>query len=228
MLKPLTMVAPVFNSAPSQVPTVVTIAESTAWPNLDFSAYKLTEVIMDNGEEPSRISVIKLSPLQVSENTTVRVEGKLLEVTSGVLLEGQSVPFSLHYVEIDNTERQLLAVSYLEFKVPTMRISTSTETVLVEIIACNRLCTMQSGNVFLLYSTSPCRAGEFELDAGAVRRSERCGPCPTGSYCPGGGVVWPLAGYWLTDAFSAPLPCAFPKACPGVNLEMPVAVVRLM
>jgi hypothetical protein len=215
--KPLTMVAPALNTAPSQVPTVGAILESSAWPTPDFPTDKLTAVLVDN--EAPRISVIRLTPLQVSENTTVRVEGNLLEMTSDILLEAQSIPFTLHSVNTSSTKRRLLAVSWLEFRVPAMRVSATTETLSVEIVACNRQCTVQSGSVVLLYSTSPCLAGELEIDADAARRSERCGPCPTGGHCPGGGVVWPLPGYWSTDAFSAPLPCAFPKACPGVNLE---------
>ena len=42
-----------------------------------------------------------------------------------------------------------------------------------------------------------------------------CEPCPTGGYCPGGGRVWPLPGYWSFSETSVPVPCVLPQACPG-------------
>ena len=42
-----------------------------------------------------------------------------------------------------------------------------------------------------------------------------CTPCPTGGYCPGGGRVWPLPGYWSFGETSPPVQCALPQACPG-------------
>ena len=42
-----------------------------------------------------------------------------------------------------------------------------------------------------------------------------CEPCPAGGYCPGGGRVWPLPGYWSFSETSAPVACSLPQACPG-------------
>ena len=42
-----------------------------------------------------------------------------------------------------------------------------------------------------------------------------CQPCPTGGFCPGGGRVWPLPGYWSFDERLKPQACGLPQACPG-------------
>ena len=42
-----------------------------------------------------------------------------------------------------------------------------------------------------------------------------CESCPTGGYCPGGGRVWPLPGYWSFSETSLPVACTLPQACPG-------------
>jgi hypothetical protein len=168
-------------------------------------------------DELPHLTVSVLTPLLVTENTTVVVEGGLLHMTSDVRLRGVSVPFTSYN---NNGTRRLLAESptWLEFMVPAMTINATTETLPVEIVACNRQCQVQSAQVILLYSASPCEAGELEMDAEAAKYSDRCGPCPSGGYCPGGSVVWPLAGYWSVDEFTAPSACAFAIACPGVNL----------
>jgi hypothetical protein len=173
-------------------------------------------------EELPHLTVSVLTPLLVTENTTVVVGGGLLHMASDVRLRGLSVPFTLYNNNGSNGTRRLLVESptWLEFMVPAMTINATTETLPVEIVACNRQCQVQSAQVILLYSASPCEAGELEIDAGAVMHSERCGPCPSGGYCPGGSVVWPLAGYWSVNEFTAPSACAFASACPGVNLAL--------
>jgi hypothetical protein len=42
-----------------------------------------------------------------------------------------------------------------------------------------------------------------------------CSACPSGAYCPGGGRVWPIPGYWSYSEVSPPVPCSLPIACPG-------------
>ena len=59
----------------------------------------------------------------------------------------------------------------------------------------------------LYVSLAPCDTG---LLVGAT-----CKACPAGGYCPGGGRVWPLPGYWSFDETALPQPCALPQACPG-------------
>ena len=59
-----------------------------------------------------------------------------------------------------------------------------------------------------LYATPvPCTTG-WLIDGD-------CAPCPTGGYCPGGGRVWPLPGYWSYSEKALPVACALPRACPG-------------
>ena len=53
-----------------------------------------------------------------------------------------------------------------------------------------------------------------ECDAGMIV-GLYCLPCPSGGYCPGGGRVWPLPGYWSFSETSQPVECALPQACPG-------------
>jgi len=43
-----------------------------------------------------------------------------------------------------------------------------------------------------------------------------CRPCPTGGFCPGGGRVWPLPGYWSYSEFQAPVECMVAESCLGV------------
>ena len=38
---------------------------------------------------------------------------------------------------------------------------------------------------------------------------------------PGGGRVWPTAGYWSVSEFQAPVRCAIPQACVGVDPTAP-------
>jgi uncharacterized membrane protein YgcG len=65
----------------------------------------------------------------------------------------------------------------------------------------------------LYYSSSTClSAGEWKEDG-----LGGCLLCPTGGFCPGGGRVWPQAGYWSWNEFQAPMACAIPEACPGVD-----------
>ena len=67
--------------------------------------------------------------------------------------------------------------------------------------------TNWTGNDWLYYTAIECNTG---LIVGLT-----CLPCPTGGYCPGGGRVWPIPGYWSFDETSAPVACALPQACPG-------------
>ena len=59
-----------------------------------------------------------------------------------------------------------------------------------------------------LYSTPvPCTTG-WLIDGD-------CAPCPTGGYCPGGGRVWPLPGYWSYSETTLPVACGLAQSCPG-------------
>ena len=51
--------------------------------------------------------------------------------------------------------------------------------------------------------------------SGWITPYNSCAACPTGGYCPGGGRVWPLPGYWSFNEDSAPIACALPSACVG-------------
>ena len=64
-----------------------------------------------------------------------------------------------------------------------------------------------TGVDWLYYSVVECDTG-FIVD-------HTCEPCPTGGYCPGGGRVWPIPGYWSFNETSAPIECALPHVCPG-------------
>jgi len=48
--------------------------------------------------------------------------------------------------------------------------------------------------------------------------SGQCAPCPEGAYCPGGGRMWPVPGYWSVDEWTVPTLCRVAEACPGVDL----------
>ena len=50
-----------------------------------------------------------------------------------------------------------------------------------------------------------------------------CDACPSGGYCPGGGRVWPLPGYWSWNEVAAPTACALPLACPGALSQSQLA-----
>jgi len=66
---------------------------------------------------------------------------------------------------------------------------------------------------FIYYSSSTCLAeGTWKPDG-----LGDCLGCPDGGYCPGGGRVWPLAGWWSWNEFQAPIRCAVAAACPGVT-----------
>ena len=58
----------------------------------------------------------------------------------------------------------------------------------------------------------------IECDTGLIQ-GYTCEPCPAGGYCPGGGRVWPLPGYWSWNEQSAPIACALPTACPGALVD---------
>ena len=54
-----------------------------------------------------------------------------------------------------------------------------------------------TGSDWLFVSAVSCPDGW--LIAGDI-----CAPCPTGGYCPGGGRVWPVPGWWSRNEASAP------------------------
>jgi hypothetical protein len=64
----------------------------------------------------------------------------------------------------------------------------------------------------LFYSSSSCGVGVWKEDGAGD-----CLPCPIGGRCPGGGRVWPLAGWWSWSEYQAPVRCAIAEACPGVD-----------
>jgi hypothetical protein len=65
----------------------------------------------------------------------------------------------------------------------------------------------------LFFTSSTCLSvGVFKPDG----RGD-CLPCPTGGFCPGGGRVWPLSGYWSWSEYTEPVACKVPEACPGVD-----------
>jgi hypothetical protein len=65
----------------------------------------------------------------------------------------------------------------------------------------------------LFYSSSNCLSeGLFAPDG-----QGGCSSCPSGGICPGGGRVWPQAGYWSVSEYVEPVRCAVPEACPGVD-----------
>jgi hypothetical protein len=64
----------------------------------------------------------------------------------------------------------------------------------------------------LFYSKINCAEGTWLPNN---KPSSVCSPCPTGGFCPGGGRVWPLPGYWSYDEFSMPISCNMEEACPG-------------
>ena len=51
-----------------------------------------------------------------------------------------------------------------------------------------------------------------------------CLPCPEGGFCPGGGRVWPIKGYWSFNETLAPGQCVPLVACPGAIGETPGCV----
>ena len=61
-----------------------------------------------------------------------------------------------------------------------------------------------------------------ECDTGLIV-GYTCLACPTGGYCPGGGRVWPLPGYWSFDEVSPPIACGLAASCPGA-LTNPVVI----
>ena len=73
--------------------------------------------------------------------------------------------------------------------------------------------TNWTGLDWLYYTSVECDTG---LIVGLY-----CTPCPTGGYCPGGGRVWPLPGYWSFDERSVPVACSLPQACPGALCSPP-------
>jgi len=65
----------------------------------------------------------------------------------------------------------------------------------------------------LFYSSSDCiEEGVWRADGFGG-----CLPCPTGGYCPGGGRVWPLPGYWSWSEYQTPIKCLVSDACPGLD-----------
>ena len=64
-----------------------------------------------------------------------------------------------------------------------------------------------TGIDWLYYSVVECDTG-FIVD-------DECQPCPTGGYCPGGGRVWPIPGYWSFNETYPPTECTLPQICPG-------------
>ena len=65
-----------------------------------------------------------------------------------------------------------------------------------------------TGSDWIFVSVVPCPSGW-------LTPRNACVACPTGGYCPGGGRVWPLPGYWSFSETSEPSPCALPRACTG-------------
>jgi hypothetical protein len=76
--------------------------------------------------------------------------------------------------------------------------------------------------------TNPChKRGEYMSTPSDPAASLFCLPCPDGAFCPGGGRMWPMAGYWSENEFAVATLCHTRIACPGVNRtaeSTPVAI----
>ena len=73
--------------------------------------------------------------------------------------------------------------------------------------------------VLVFYSPDECLGvGQWKTNPAG----SGCLPCPKGGYCPGGGRVWPLQGWWSFTEWRAPGACLAAEACPGVDRQVQV------